>query len=954
MKTIGTILGFIIGAGVGELIGALAGALIGFLIALVIQEARRSKPANPAKPASSAPASSAPARGTVYERVGLLEARVAELESQLAELQSHVMPTSSAAAEPSADAVSAAVGARRIVETPLPAEHPTTPAAGQRDAIAADTSAFEPSAAVERSSAAAIESTEQPITASPSPSEKEPPRPRKPNPVWVFLTGGNAPVRIGLVVLFFGLAFLLKYVAERITVPIEFRLAGVALGGIAMLVLGWKLLGKRAAYGLALEGGGIGVLYLTVFSALKIFALLPPGLAFALLVGIAFFSAVLAVRQDALSLAVTGAVGGFLAPILASTGEGSHVMLFSYYAVLDAGILFVAWHKAWRVLNVVGFAFTALIGTAWGARSWEPHLLASTEPFLILFFVLFVAIAVLYALRRSIELKHHVDGTLVFGVPIVAFGMQSQMVRHIEFGAALSALALSAFYLILARWLNAKQAERLRLLVESFLALGVVFATLAIPLALDGRWTSAAWALEGAAVYWAGLRQQRKLARAFGLLLQPLAGIALIYGWDYEPDAIAVLNSSCLGCIIIALAGWFISYRMARPTAGLTALEGQAASFVFAWAWLWWLFGGLLEIDRLFSGDTERDVERLFVAVWLIAMSIAGSKLDWRVARLSTLTAPVLAALQALAVVMTANHPFVSLGAATWPIAFATAYWLLRRHEQEAAAWTASTLHVGLVWIALVLGTWELDWQLGQAGGGAWRYIGWAILPAIALHLVAIERLTSHWPLSSREAAYRIVAATPVAVLLLLWGLAAGLLARGSAHPLPYIPLLNPVDLAIAAIALALLRWALTLEHRGLLVRLRLSKRNVHVVLGGLIFVWFNGTLLRTIHHYAGVPHRYDAMMSSLLVQAALSLFWSVLGVALMTIAARSARRALWFVGVALMGAVVLKLFLVDLSGVGTVERIVSFIGVGLLLMLVGYVAPMPPADLGRVKESDA
>jgi len=76
--------------------------------------------------------------------------------------------------------------------------------------------------------------------------------------------------------------------------------------------------------------------------------------------------------------------------------------------------------------------------------------------------------------------------------------------------------------------------------------------------------------------------------------------------------------------------------------------------------------------------------------------------------------------------------------------------------------------------------------------------------------------------------------------------------------------------------------------------------------------------------------------------------------VVLMTVAARLSRRALWFVGVVLMGAVVLKLFLVDLSGVGTVERIVSFIGVGLLLMIVGYVSPMPPADVGRVKESDA
>jgi uncharacterized membrane protein len=672
-----------------------------------------------------------------------------------------------------------------------------------------------------------------------------------------------------------------------------------------------------------------------------------------LLVGIAFFSALLAMRQDALSLALTGAIGGFLAPILASTGEGSHVILFSYYAVLDAGILYVAWHKAWRMLNLVGFGFTVLIGAVWGAERWEPALFASTEPFLILFFLLFVAIAVLYALRQSIELRHYVDGTLVFGTPIVAFGMQSQMVRHIEFGAALSALAVSAFYLILARWLHGRKTESVRLLVESFLALGVVFATLAIPLALDGRWTSAAWALEGAAVYWAGLRQSRKLARAFGLLLQPLAAVALIHGWIDQPDAIAVLNSGCLGAIIMALSGWFISYRMAKLAFGVTELERKAAVYVFSWAWLWWLGGALLEIDRLYSRVIGGDVERVFVALWLAAMSIIGAKLDWRAARLSTLTAPVLLALQAIGVVMTATHPFTGFGYVTWPIAFAAAYWLLRRHEHEAAASIIPALHVGLAWIVLALGTWELDWQLGRAGSGAWRQIAWAILPAVALHLAAIARFTQFWPMARWEASYRITACAPVAALLWLWGLAMGLLSDGSARPLPYIPVLNPVDLAIAAIALGLLRWALTLAARGSLARLKLTMRNFYALLGVLIFAWFNGTLLRTIHHYAGVPHRYDALMNSLLVQAALSLFWSILGVTLMTIAARMAKRPLWFVGVALMGAVVVKLFLVDLSGVGTVERIVSFIGVGLALMLVGYIAPMPPAEV-RHEAADA
>ena len=265
-------------------------------------------------------------------------------------------------------------------------------------------------------------------------------------------------MRIGVVVLFFGVAFLLKYAAEHDLVPIEIRLAAVAAGAIALLVFGWRLREQRSGYALMLQGGGIGVLYLTVFAALRLYQLLPPTFAFVVLAGIAVFSAALSVLQDSRSLAITGAAGGFLAPVLTSTGGGSHVALFSFYALLDAGILAIAMHKAWRELNLVGFAFTFVIGLAWGAQYYRPELYATTEPFLVLFFLFYVAIAVLFALRQAPRLAHYVDGTLVFGTPLIAFGLQTALVRDMEFGAAWSAFALAAFYLSLATDVACPQA----------------------------------------------------------------------------------------------------------------------------------------------------------------------------------------------------------------------------------------------------------------------------------------------------------------------------------------------------------------------------------------------------------------------------------------------------------------------------------------------------------------
>jgi uncharacterized membrane protein len=203
-----------------------------------------------------------------------------------------------------------------------------------------------------------------------------------------FFSTGNVVLKIGVIIVFFGVAFLLKYAAQRNMVPLELRLVGVALGGLAMLGTGWWLRRRKTGYGLVLQGGGVGILYLVVFGAAKLYGMLPMVFALAVMVGLVALSCLLAVLQDARSLAVFGVIGGFLAPVLMSTGGGSHVMLFSYYGILNAGIFGIAWAKSWRELNLIGFIFTFAIGTLWGSSGYRPEHFASTEPFLLLFFCL--------------------------------------------------------------------------------------------------------------------------------------------------------------------------------------------------------------------------------------------------------------------------------------------------------------------------------------------------------------------------------------------------------------------------------------------------------------------------------------------------------------------------------------------------------------------------------------
>jgi uncharacterized membrane protein len=122
------------------------------------------------------------------------------------------------------------------------------------------------------------------------------------------------------------------------------------------------------------------------------------------------------------------------------------------------------------------------------------------------------------------------------------------------------------------------------------------------------------------------------------------------------------------------------------------------------------------------------------------------------------------------------------------------------------------------------------------------------------------------------------------------------------------------------------------------------NPRLLPATFGGLVFIWANGVLLRTLHQWGGVPFSFESFAQSTLTQTALSIFWAILALTMMLIAARKSNRPVWLAGAALLAVVVGKLFLVDLSRIGSIERIISFVGVGLLMLIVGYLSPLPPA----------
>ncbi len=776
-----------------------------------------------------------------------------------------------------------------------------------------------------------------------------------------WFSSGNVPVKIGVIVTFIGVSFLLKYAIDRqlLVFPLEFRLLAVAAVGATLVITGWRLRGKMRVYALSLQGGGIGILFLTIFAAFRLWQLLPATLAFVLLVVLTFLTGALAVLQNSRTLAIFGIVGGFLAPVLTSTGEGSHVALFSYYLVLNGAILGISWFRAWRELNLVGFVFTFVIASLWGYQYYKPALMASTMPFLLIHFVFYQAIAILYTLRQRPGRIDIVDGTLVFGTPAVVFALQAALVKGTEYGLAISAAVVAVFYVLIALWLYRKKLEVSRLLTESFIALAVAFATITIPLALDARWTAAAWALEGAALVWIGTRQGRELPKYAGALLVMLSGAAFLnYGWRSD-TSLAVLNGNALGGLLISLSALFSSRRLELANAAFERPQKLTRIALFVWGVTWWFGTGVTETLDWVRSSNEGHAVILFVAASMALAAWLGNSRDWALLRRTSLLFLPFLVLSAILQLAFNNHFLRDLGYLAWPLAWLAQAFLLKIADQHERR-IAGLWHFGSVILLVFMTALEVSWQVNQVVSAAWSQAAAVTTVGISVLLLWRGRQRPAWPVPAHPVIYfnasLVLLACQILALMVL-----SIDNPGNPEPAPYIPLINPFDLAMLfAMLVALLSFPVIRQQtsEAAFISSTANIRPYSWLMGAAFFILTTIALVRGVFHYTEVPWQGHALFNSLAVQTALSVYWGLLGFTGMIWGARSGRRAVWMVGAGFMALVILKLFLVDLGNTGTVERIISFLAIGGLLLVVGYFAPVPPRQIehnetGNEKEVD-
>jgi uncharacterized membrane protein len=378
------------------------------------------------------------------------------------------------------------------------------------------------------------------------PEPGEFPRASGPEPVPESLEsriGGNWLNKIGMIAVVLGVVYFLKYAIDNRWIGEMGRVMLGILAGIGFLA-GGESLQRRGyrGYGLTLCGGGIAILYFSIFAAFNFYSLLPQIPAFLLMALITCTAVMMAIRFDSRVIAILGILGGFSTPLMLATGKDNQVALLAYIVLLDLGILALAYHKNWRSLNLLAFAFTQVIFLLWAFSYYTQEKLGTTLFFQTLFFLIFAIMAFLYNIihrQKTVYLDQFLilkNGAAYF--LWCYFLLEPHYFAYLGFFAVLLALMYAGLALLARR-----QAPDDQFLVLIQLGIALTCLTLAIPIQLKQHWITFGWSVEAAVLTWVGFRAQSEKTRVGALVIVFLVTIRLLFfdSWGFNYSDFAFL-----------------------------------------------------------------------------------------------------------------------------------------------------------------------------------------------------------------------------------------------------------------------------------------------------------------------------------------------------------------------------------------------------------------------------
>lgn len=399
--------------------------------------------------------------------------------------------------------------------------------------------------------------------------------------------------RVGILALIIGIAFFLKYAFDNDWIGEAGRVAIGIFSGMVLLFLGDYLRQKYTTYAATLTGGGIAVLYLSIYASFSYYYLVEQLSAFIFMMCVTAIGAFLAIRYERISLAILAIMGGFLTPLLLSTAENNQVGLFSYITILNLGVLGISFYRNWQKLNLLGLLATLFIYFAWAGVYYESSELFLTEAFLTLWFIIY-AVAVVSHNILSRKKTDVIDLILIILNALVYFGISYALLSrdysdYLGFFTVLMA-ALYFVFALVSYQANPEDKE----LALFFPGLSIFFLTISAPIQFDGIWVTIIWAIEAVVLLFVGFYLKSYAMRVFSWTILVIVILRLVFIDNYQavPNAeyIMIFNKRFL-TFMFGVASMSMVYSLYAKYESLVA-EGESkarpiALFLLNFLLLW-------------------------------------------------------------------------------------------------------------------------------------------------------------------------------------------------------------------------------------------------------------------------------------------------------------------------------------------------------------------------------
>jgi hypothetical protein len=412
--------------------------------------------------------------------------------------------------------------------------------------------------------------------------------------------GGKIATWVGIVAVTMAVGFFLRYAFQMGYISETARVIMGIIFGIGLIVTGEFTRKKYREYGSVLTGGGLGILYLSIFASFAFYHLVPQPVAFLGMIITTLVGVILSVKYDSLPLAIFAQLGGLITPILLSTDQNQPNALFFYLVILNLGILAVSVWKLWRPLAFIGFLGTMFLYLGWHSSFYDETQIIIAQGYLTVFFMIFFGVSMAHFFFKKAP-GYGADLALLSINSFYYFLISYAIINanhHALMGTFIFFLA--AFHFLFALLAEGKD-ESVRRLKYFLISIGIVLITIAIPVQLERHWITIGWAAESLALLFLGFRFGNKEMRYFANVTYFLTFFRLITfdGMMTTPN-VAYFNDRVFS-FLVSLAFFILGtvlYRKFKDKIGKD--EEFAFSYISFLAIFSYLFGWSIEIMDFF------------------------------------------------------------------------------------------------------------------------------------------------------------------------------------------------------------------------------------------------------------------------------------------------------------------------------------------------------------------